>query len=220
MELKYGPLKDRQRAIRDGFPPSLALRVHRALSWLNRSEQETDDHDARFIFLWIAFNSAYANDLHDRINLSERNLFSNFIERLVALDKDKILYNTIWQEFTKSIRLLINNKYVFQPFWDYQNGLKSESEWQAAFEKSNAAATRALGNMETAKVIMIVLERLYTLRNQLIHGGATWKSKVNRDQIRDGACIMNKMVPAIIHIMMENSGEVWGDPCYPVVDEA
>lgn len=219
VELTFAPLKARQREIRDSFSTALGLRVHRALSWLNRAEQEAEDHDARFIFLWIAFNAAYANDIHDRSNFSERSLFSNFIGRLVELDNDKLLYNTVWQEFPKSIRLLINNKYIFQPFWDHQNGQKTQSQWETAFEKSNAAASRALGNMDTAKVIMIMLERLYTLRNQMIHGGATWNSQVNRGQIRDGACIMNKLVPAIIHIMMGSSNVVWGDPCYPVVAE-
>lgn len=72
--------------------------------------------------------------------------------------------------------------------------------------------------MDTSRVLLTVFERLYTLRNQLIHGGATWNSKVNRGQVHDGANIMNKLVPAIIHIMMDGAGEVWGDPCYPVVD--
>lgn len=54
-------LKARQRAERDSYPENLSLRVHRALSWLDRAEQD-DDPDSRFIFLWIAFNAAYATD--------------------------------------------------------------------------------------------------------------------------------------------------------------
>ena len=219
MEMTYAPLKERQREIREGFSEALGLRVHRALSWLSRDEQEEPDQDARFLFLWIAFNAAYANDISDRANFSERGLFSNFIQRLVDLDRDKLLYHTVWQEFPKSIRLLINNRYVFQPFWDHQNGQLSEEAWQGAFARSNKAANTALGKMDTARVLVIVFERLYTLRNQLVHGGATWNSQVNRDQIRDGANIMHKLVPAIIHIMMENAGVVWGEPCYPVVNE-
>ena len=57
--LSHNSLKDRQRAERDTHPEGLALRVHRALSWLNRAERCTDD-DGRFIFLWISFNSAYS----------------------------------------------------------------------------------------------------------------------------------------------------------------
>ena len=46
-------LKARQRAERDSYPENLSLRVHRALSWLDRVEQD-DDPESRFIFLWIA----------------------------------------------------------------------------------------------------------------------------------------------------------------------
>jgi len=53
-------LKARQRAERERYPPNLGLRVHRALSWLGRAEQLVEDVDARFVFLWIAFNAAYA----------------------------------------------------------------------------------------------------------------------------------------------------------------
>lgn len=217
MEMTYAPLKERQREIREGFSEALGLRVHRALSWLDRAEQEAEDQDARFIFLWIAFNAAYANEISDRANFSEKGIFSNFIQRLVELDQDKRLYHTVWQEFTKSIRLLNNNPYIYQPFWDHQNGKLTEEAWQEAFARSNKAANVALAKMDTARVLVIVFERLYTLRNQLVHGGATWNSSVNRNQIRDGANIMHKLVPAIIHIMMENAGVVWGDPCYPVV---
>jgi len=59
--LNHHNLKTRQRETRDKFPEALSLRVHRALSWLNRAEQETEDIDAKFIFLWVAFNAAYAN---------------------------------------------------------------------------------------------------------------------------------------------------------------
>lgn len=48
--LTHEALKTRQRAIRHTFPEGLGLRVHRALSWLNRADQETEDDDARFIF--------------------------------------------------------------------------------------------------------------------------------------------------------------------------
>jgi len=77
---------------------------------------------------------------------------------------------------------------------------------------------RALGKKKTAKVLGIIFNRLYMLRNQLIHGGATWDSSVNRDQIRDGANILGKLVPITIKLMMDNGKAVWGTPCYPVVD--
>ncbi len=60
--------------------------------------------------------------------------------------------------------------------------------------------------------------RMYTLRNQLIHGGATWNSRVNRDQLRDCSAFLGKLVPYIIQLMMDNPNVLWGDACYPVVE--
>ena len=65
----------------------------------------------------------------------------------------------------------------------------------------------------------IALSRIYTLRNQLIHGGATWGSKVNREQIRDCVALMSQLVPVILTIMMDHPETLWGDACYPVVKE-
>ena len=41
------------------------------LSWLHRAEQ-CEDEDGRFIFLWIAFNAAYAQDLAEPIRPGTR----------------------------------------------------------------------------------------------------------------------------------------------------
>lgn len=218
MDLNYSDLKRRQRADRDAYPPALALRTHRALSWLNRAESETEDLDAKFIFLWIAFNAAYANNIHNRQTFSERGLVQRFINRLVDSDREKLLHEMVWDQFPGPIRLLIDNRYVFGPFWDFQNGKLSEAEWKSAFSNSKNTANRALGRTNTKRVLGIVLERLHTLRNQVIHGGATWASGANRDQIRDGVTIMGLLVPIVIHVMMENAHQVWGEACYPVVD--
>jgi hypothetical protein len=218
MDLNYQTLKTHHRQTRENFPQSLSLRVHRSLSWLNRAEQEPSDHDARFIFQWVAFNAAYANDIIDRQNFSERKVFQNFLGRLIDSDADKLLYELVWDQFSGAIRLLIDNQYVFQPFWDYQNGQTTEEQWQQAFQNSKAAALRAMGSMDTQKVMGIMFDRLYTLRNQLLHGGATWNSNVNRSQISQGAEIMGQVVPIVIHLMMNDYQRVWGEACYPVVD--
>ena len=108
--LNYAQLKARQREVRDAFAPALSLRTHRALSWLNRAEQETQDDDARFLFLWIAFNAAYANDFHDRKSLTERKMLLHFLDRLVELDTERLLYQIVWNQFSTSIRMLLQNR--------------------------------------------------------------------------------------------------------------
>ena len=82
--MHYQALKDRHRQERDQQHPNLSLRLHRALSWLNRAEQ-AEDTDGRFIFLWIAFNAAYATDIDEQLRLSEQETFKAFLEKLVSV---------------------------------------------------------------------------------------------------------------------------------------
>ncbi|MDO6610511.1 HEPN domain-containing protein [Shewanella sp. 1_MG-2023] len=215
--MDFDSLKKKQREIRHGFPEGLALRVHRSLSWLAKSEQCQDDKDSQFIFLWIAFNAAYAQDT-EVLRHTESEAFSKFMSKLVELDKGNHLYSLVWSEFSSCIRVLLDNQYVFQPFWDFQNGKLTEEEWVLRFSNAKASANVALSTKRTDQLNTIILQRLYTLRNQLIHGGATWNSSANRDQIRDGVAFLSKLVPIIINIMMDSSDQLWGDANYPVVN--
>ena len=61
------------------------------------------------------------------------------------------------------------------------------ANWQEKGHKAKHQANTALTKLHTDKIIEWVLIRLYTLRNQIIYGGATWNSKVNRSQLNDGA---------------------------------
>ena len=216
--MDYETLKTHHRKVRDDYPLSLNLRIHRALSWLNRAEQ-CDDGDGQFIFLWIAFNAAYANEIGEGEKSPEQKIFGQFITKLVDLDKGDTLYNLMWQEFPGCVRVLLDNKYVFKPFWDYHNGKISEEQWDSSFKSAKQAASRALAEHRPTAVFTAVLSRMYTLRNQLMHGGATWNSAVNRDQIRDCSALLGKIVPFIIQLMLDNPGTLWGDACYPVIED-
>ncbi|MBD1388140.1 hypothetical protein IC617_01735 [Neiella sp. HB171785] len=217
--MQFIELKQKQRQLRAGFSENLSLRVHRALSWLNKAEQSDDDSDAQFIFLWIAFNAAYANDIDHHYKSCELDTTSQFITRLCQLDHAGRLNELVWSKFTGPIRVLLDNPYVYQPFWDHQNGKQASRSWTDAFAAAKAAANAAMGRQDTAQVISIVLARLYTLRNQLMHGGATWNSSVNRHQIRDCVSVLNELVPLVIDIMLDNGDQVWGDPYYPVIND-
>ena len=218
--MSYERLKERQRAERHGWPENLGLRVHRALSWLHRAEQlrHGDDVDGEFIFLWIAFNAAYATEIDEKYRESEQQTFRAFLEKLTGLDAgQKRFENLTWHEFPKSIRVLLDNRYVFADFWHWQNGSLTEDEFQSRFAAANHAARAALGRQDTVTVLAIVLSRIYVLRNQLVHGGATWGSSVNREQLRDCTNFMAKLVPLVIEVMMDHPGTLWGQGTYPVV---
>lgn len=142
---------------------------------------------------------------------------SDFFDRLVKLDEDKSIYKAIWSEFSGSIRMLLDNKYVFAPFWRYQRGEVSSADWQLWFETSRKVVQKSLAKNDTSKILSSLFPRIYTLRNQIVHGGATWQSKVNRDQVRDCTAILETLVPIFIKLMMENHQGDWDMPSYPVV---
>ena len=62
-----------------------------------------------------------------------------------------------------------------------------------------------------------MFDRLYVLRNQLIHGGATWNSSVNRAQVKDGVHILLALVPVVIGLMLRRPEADFGEILYPVV---
>jgi len=70
---------------------------------------------------------------------------------------------------------------------------------------------------DTATLLSIMLDRLYVLRNQLIHGGATWNGGTNRAQVKDGAAILGVLVPVIIGLMMQGGDKDLGEVAFPVV---
>lgn len=170
--MQFQSLKQRHRQERDSQHPNLRLRMHRALSWLDRTEQ-ADDLDGRFIFLWIAFNAAYASEIDDRQRLSEPETFKAFLEKFCLLVEKKRIDALIWQEFSISIRVLMDNQYVFQSFWNHRSGKIDEIAWKTRFASGKRAAHLALASGNTSALLGVLFNRLYTLRNQLIHGGAT-----------------------------------------------
>lgn len=199
-------------------PDALNLRLHRAFSWLSRAEASTDDLDIQFVTLWISFNAIYAREF-----VSERSAdrvgFSTFLNDVCRLDQQGQLYDLVWQKYSGSIRIMLQNRYVFQPFWDFQNGKISEDSWQADFDKANRKARTALQDKDTHAMLLVIFERLYTLRNQIVHGGSTWNSSVNRQQLKDGCQILLSVIPAIIRIMLQHPTQDWGKPFYPVISE-
>ena len=86
----------------DRFPDSdeLALRTHRAISWIDRAEQETADHDAAFIFYWIAFNAAYAQDIQGIDELGERDRLRQYFNHLLILDPEGRIFDAVWDMFS------------------------------------------------------------------------------------------------------------------------
>ena len=205
-------------------------RMRRARAWLERSRQEGTQDIERFAFLWIAFDAAYGNEaaLRDFVERGDRrdsepDHFQTFLRNILKNDTNRILEQIVWDEFSGPIRGLLMNAYVFRPFWRAVWGLEPDGAWRQRFAASKRAAASALARRDIFTVLCVVFDRLYTLRNQVFHGGATWPAGFGRDQIRDGSRIMASLVPAILDIMQVDidrnpDSEFWGRVAYPRIN--
>lgn len=211
----YPKLKKKLKAIHALPVTDHYMRLHRAISWMKMAEEE-ERSDLRFLGWWIAFNACYASEPSGETGMIERDRFQDFLEKLVSHDDERRISNMLWNTYTGPVRILIENKFVFKAFWDNQRG--QPVHWQKLHEQSIQKAHHALSKGDVLAVLAIVLDRLYTLRNQLFHGGATFNSKVNRSQVKDGCSILAQLVPVIIDVMIEHPDTDWGKVNYPVID--
>ncbi len=91
---------------------------------------------------------------------------------------------------------------------------RKNAPWLAAARKHATAAVLA---GDTVKVHEIVFDRLYVLRNQLVHGGATCGSRVNREQLKQACFLLAEIVPVMIRLMAKILKTDWGEVMYPVM---
>lgn len=214
---KIAELRLRQRSRRDTQPESLRVRIHRALSWLAAAERISGDPDAEFLFLWIAFNAAYASEFgYER---AEREQSIGFVARVVDLDREGRLQDALFRQFTGPIRTLVENRFVFEPYWRALREHDGSGAWEEKFAKARRLALQAVVEKRTALLLSIVLDRLHVLRNQLVHGGATCGSAANRAQLNDGVQILRVIVPVIVGVLVEVEEDPFGAVAYPYVHD-
>lgn len=194
-----------------------AARARRALSWLGRAQQETDDADAAFIFHWIAFSALFPGaSLGAQPSADE---IERLFNRALAADSDGAIQGALSNGLFYTTLDLLANPYVFEPFWDYyKDGSASADAWQDALIESVESVSVQIENGETHKALAAAFERLRTVSRQLLGGETTWGRYVNRSQVENGAEIMSFMVPTLIRIMLDNPDMLDQPTRYPSVE--
>lgn len=212
------PTSAKDPSYRDAFQ----TRIRRARSWLDSARKagasgnlESGHWDIAFVLYWIAFNAAFARDILEYPNT--RCEFTECFRQVLRLDSRGEIYHAVRDEFPSAAEEIVSNKYLFKKYWDYVNGKKGNDDWGECFESDlrrfeSAMAKPSVENTEEA--IPILFERLYTLRNQIVHGGATWRSEYNRTSVRRGVPIMAFLVPVFVRIIELHPRVKWGTPYY------
>ena len=203
-------------AVASSKEDAFKLRMRRIESWMERAERSSDDQDLGFLSYWIAFNACYATDKKSRPTLAA---IGGYLRRLVDLDRNGVIHEAIYDRFSIEIRTVVDNTFLLEQFWDPKKGWSAGADgtWNEKFtgeqQRVHKALERALASRSSG-VLVVLFERLYTLRNQLVHGGATWGSQANRLSVKSGARIMAALLPIFVGIMRENRDEDWGSPPY------
>jgi hypothetical protein len=206
----WKPTKERLQAIDRSHPT--VVRVHRSLSWLARVEDDQLEPDFVLLCRWIALNSLYGawNPAAGQV-IGHQESLRLFLDRIIELDQDGRL-NAVLTEHKRLALALLEDKYLIGYFWERSETLGG---------RPNRDRHRAQGWYVEGRWLVIlesVLERIYLLRCQLVHGAATFGGKLNRTAVSGSSTMLGPLVPAILEVVvLHGADEDWGSMCYPPV---
>lgn len=193
------------------------VRMHRVARWLEEGQQlyREGRDDLGFITCWIAWNALYCQWDEFGVTSSETAGMRDCIGQLNQLDADDYWLGFIHQH-RATILVLVDDGYLSADYWRevaQANGRVVHADKFSDYE----VVESALQHGRYARVLEGLCKRLYVLRNQLIHGGATPGSSVNRVQVERGRILEGFMLTALTVIVeSRNPWQTWGRLPYPV----
>lgn len=205
---RWKPHKERLVRQQEDHPTN--IRMHRACSWLQRVEDAPADLDGALLGQWIAFNALYGQwDGVKRQTLPDRECWRVFLDRIVKLDTDQCVVGVL-QDNKRLVLALLEDPFLSNHFWREPRPRGGRAR-QVAFR---ASSWYVEGRWTT--ILDDVLDRIYLLRCQLMHGAATCGGKLNRTALRRGSAMLGLLLPAIMTVIAEQGAdEDWGELCYP-----
>jgi hypothetical protein len=188
------------------------IRLHRAFSWLARCEEDADDDlDLSLLCLWISFNGLYGQwDDQRREPRPDRESWRTFLDRILAIDAGKHVSSMLTSE-RDLVMSILDDEYLSSFFWE------EPSDRQASKSKKSRFDARTWYVEGRWRMILDrLLERVYLLRCQLVHGAATYGGKLNRDSLRDCVQMMRSLMNAVLLALIDFGDQAdWGLMCYP-----
>ena len=210
---RWKPQKERLNQVQADHPTS--IRIHRVCSWLQKSEEEhQQDDDLALLTMWIAFNALYGRwDAEKQQPYADRECWRGFMDRILELDQEKCLAGVL-QDHKPLVMCLLEDEYLSSFYWQEPTPRRAGKSKKAMYD----ARTWYLEGRWTM-ILDRLIERIYLLRCQLMHGAATHGSKLNRISLNRSIMMMGHLLPAIITVITEyGADEDWGALCYPPLD--
>ena len=169
---RWKPIKERLNDEQDSNPT--AIRVHRAFSWMARVEglEDGEDLDVALICRWVAFNALYGQwDEGKREPAPDFVSWQRFLGRILELDATSQLGNTLIAHRNLVLSIL-DDEYLSRFFWEEPSDVRARKSKKAKYD----AQTWYL-EKRWVMILDRLVERIYLMRCQLMHGAATFWGK-------------------------------------------
>lgn len=196
---------------------NVMLRTRRATSWIAYAKEQMDKelYHTAFCFYWIAFNACYGSGPQT----SERDEYVSYLRKIEKHDEQKIICHCILNEILGDVEDLVGCRFAYNPFWREGHRSQYEEGWRESFRSEFACFQGEMKksvNMATVTVLSILFDRIYCVRNQVMHGSTTREKSTGEDQIKYSAIILDRLIPVFVHLMLRNRHVgAWSRPYYP-----
>jgi hypothetical protein len=161
--------------------------------------------------IWISFNGLYGQwDEKRREPQPDRESWRIFLDRILAIDTSKLVSSMLTGE-RDLVMSILDDEYLSSFFWEEPSDLRASKSKKSKFD----ARTWYIEG-KWRMILDRLLERVYILRCQIVHGAATYGGKLNRDSLDCCVRIMRSLMNATFLVLIETGGdEDWGAMCYP-----
>lgn len=172
---------------------------------------ERPDYDMALLSQWIAFNSLYGQwDPVRQEPLPDRDCWRRFLSRILAMDASSHVADML-RDQRKLVMLILDDEYLSGYFWQEPT---SKRAGQSKKAKYDAQTWYIEGNW--TMISDRVLDRIYLMRCQLVHGAATHHSQLNRAALHRCSQMLGKYLLAIMTVFIDHGADHdWGVMCYP-----
>lgn len=194
------------------------VRFHRACSWLSDANEldPAKEADTVLLFQWVALNALYGQwDEHHHEPAADRAGWQAFLQRILELDQSEHIA-LVLQEHKRLVLAILENEYLNRHFW--------ENPCEQAKGRARRGRHQAQGwyvEKRWGTILEQLVQRIYLLRCQLVHGAATHGSRLNRTVLKHCTTMMRLLLPAVLLVWIDHGAdEDWGVMCYPPLDRA
>lgn len=208
---QWKPHKERLNVLISSHPTN--IRFHRACSWIQQAEQVAPegDLDLKLLSQWIAFNALYGQWNDDAQEpVADSVCWKLFLDRMLVLDDTKFIVDALMDN-KRLVMTIFDDEFLSRYFWKEPTDKRAKQSKKTKFD---ARTWYVQGNW--TMILDRLVERIYLLRCQLVHGAATYNSSLNRTATKHCSMMMDHLLRAFLLVWINHGAdEDWGSMCYP-----